>query len=516
LEKQNKKETITNQALGGSVWNTATAIIQRIGGLVFTIIIARLLLPEGFGAYNLAISVGLIFFMISQTGIDRALIVYFSGAIEKNEKKARAYFRYTFGLKMKLLLSMLALLIVLSYPIALYVLKKPDMFMPIFLVSFYMLFLSLDQYLSAFFFSIKKVKYVAVRETIFQTVKIILSILLLAVVIDNPTPSEALIILLASSFSAIVYSFYRINKMYPRIFFTKERIDKSEKKKIFSFASYLTFTAITTVLIGNIDTVALGVILKDTTYIGIYQAAFVLMSSISGLLGFGQVLLPIFVEVREKRLEDVFNKAFRYSMMLALPASFGLAVLGGHFLVLIYGYSYVEGALPLYFLSMFIFLAAQVGLLVELFSSREKSKEYFPLIIGTLIIDLILNYVFIKYLSYYSDLWAITGAAIATTLSWLIYCVGMIIVARRKLGIKIDLSLTIKPLIASLIMAAFVYFAKVALVDINVWKGGLLIILGAFVYFVALYIIGGIRKADYYIANIIVNRVIGFLRLNKA
>ncbi|MEK6891392.1 MAG: oligosaccharide flippase family protein [Nanoarchaeota archaeon] len=502
------KETITSQALSGSIWNTLAALIQRIGGLVFTIIIARLLFPEGFGLYNLVISVGLIFFMLSQVGIDRALIFYFSNSIKKkSDKKARDYFAYTFKLKIIILLILAFLLMITIYPMSIFIFHKPAMIIPLFMATIYMFFLSLDQFLASFFFCIKNVKYVALKELVFQSSKIILSVIFLVFIIKNPTPAQAFLILLLSSFLAILFSMYNINKKYPKIFSFSNKLDKNEKARVVKFASYLTLTSISIVLIGNIDTIALGIILDNTKYIGIYQAAFVLMSSISGLLGFGQVLLPIFVELKTKRLEEVFNKAFRYSMILSFPTAFGLSVLGGYFLVLIYGYEYVEGALPLYFLSLFIFLAAQVGLLIELFSSREKSKDYFPLLIFVIVLDVVLNFVLVKYLSYYSEVWAITGAAIATTFSWFIYCIGMTILARKKLNVRLDSKLIIKPLLASIIMVVVVYLIKVYLGDINLWKGVILVLSGILVYFISLILIKGLNKADYYIAKLIYNRI---------
>jgi len=55
---------LAGQAVEGAAWNTSAGLIQRIGGIIFTIMLARFLLPEGFGLYYLAISIGSVFFCV--------------------------------------------------------------------------------------------------------------------------------------------------------------------------------------------------------------------------------------------------------------------------------------------------------------------------------------------------------------------------------------------------------------------------------------------------------------------
>src|SRR3989338_1738363 len=505
---EKSKQSTTSQVLSGSIWSSIAAAIQRIGGLIFTVIIARYLLPEGFGIFNLAVSVGLIFFMLSQVGIDKSLIYYFSNSLKKgNEKKAKDYFTYTLKIKLSILAFLSLMLGIFLYPLSVYIFKKPEMVFPLFLVIFYMFFLSLDQFLASFFFSVKKVKYIAVKELIFQLLKISLSLLFLVFLIKNPTAYQAFLILIASSFLAIAISIYNINKVQPGIFKLRGELSLKEKSRVLKFAYYLTIASIATVIIGNVDTITLGVILEDAKYIGIYQAAFVLMSSISGLLGFGQVLLPVFIEAKKQKLEYIFNKSLRYSMMLSFPIAFGLASLGSYFIVLIYGYEYIEGAFPLYFLAMFIFLAAQVSLITQLFSSREKPKDYFNLILLIIIIDIILNAGLVYFLSKYSDVLAITGAAIATTFTWLVYCIGMTVLARKRLGVRIKWGIIIKPLSASIIMVISIYVLKVLFGDINLFNGILLVSSGATVYILALMMLKGLDSTDYFILKLAIEKI---------
>src|SRR3972149_4620205 len=81
----------TGLAIKNSIYQFSTNFVLKIGSLVFTVIIARLLMPELFGLYNLALSTILIFFVISNMGIGPALVRFVSKELEKRkEPKPRA------------------------------------------------------------------------------------------------------------------------------------------------------------------------------------------------------------------------------------------------------------------------------------------------------------------------------------------------------------------------------------------------------------------------------------------
>ncbi|MCX8194473.1 MAG: flippase, partial [Candidatus Pacearchaeota archaeon] len=55
-----EKGSVTKQALKNSFYQFFLSVISRFGGLVFTIIVARLLFPDLFGLYNLALTIVLL------------------------------------------------------------------------------------------------------------------------------------------------------------------------------------------------------------------------------------------------------------------------------------------------------------------------------------------------------------------------------------------------------------------------------------------------------------------------
>ena len=90
-----RKKSLTKIVLQDAYWNMTSVVISRIGALIFTILLARFLLPERFGIYSLAMSVALIFITFADMGINHTVIRYVSKELgENNKESANAHFKY--------------------------------------------------------------------------------------------------------------------------------------------------------------------------------------------------------------------------------------------------------------------------------------------------------------------------------------------------------------------------------------------------------------------------------------
>ncbi|NCA80885.1 MAG: hypothetical protein EOM76_12040, partial [Sphingobacteriia bacterium] len=75
-----------------------------MGSLIFTIIVARLLLPDKMGLYNLALSTIVLLSVFSDLGIGEAILTFVSkmSGVGKNAK-AKGYFKRLFKWKKNLI-----------------------------------------------------------------------------------------------------------------------------------------------------------------------------------------------------------------------------------------------------------------------------------------------------------------------------------------------------------------------------------------------------------------------------
>ncbi|MEM2478838.1 MAG: oligosaccharide flippase family protein [Candidatus Pacearchaeota archaeon] len=495
------------KVLKSSLYSFLSVLISRIGGLIFTIIIARSLFPELFGIYSLALTIILTLATFTDLGLNATLIRYLAESLKiktkKAESKAKAKARsrlcFLFGFKILLTACFSLVLFFAAKPIALYIFKKPLLISPIQLGALYLFTISLQGFFSSIFYSLQKVSYIAIGETIFQVLRIALVALLFSF---YKSVSTAFIALIIASFAAFVFFYSILAKRYSFLLKgKKQRLEKEEKRKLLGFFGWLTISSISLIFFAHVDIFMLGIFLP-AQFAGFYNAIFTIVGAIASFVAFGSVLLPVFTQLEENRIERGFRKVFRYLTMLAIPAAIGLAFVIVPAIQLIYGQAYLPLSYKLaititsVLLSLLVVEAALTAAYSSLFQAKELPKIPSLLIVIVSIANIILNYAFIKAGLSIAEQYGLVGVALATLLVRYGNMAGLAVLARKKLKIKIRPALVIKPLIASFVMLAFL-FAFDWLVPLNILNGILMIIAAIFVYFIVLWITKGLEKKDF-------------------
>ncbi|MBS3098794.1 polysaccharide biosynthesis protein [Candidatus Pacearchaeota archaeon] len=497
MKFEEKGESLKSSAVRGSFWNGLSSLAQKIGGLLFTIIIARAFLPEGFGIYSLALSIMLIFATLVRGGMHNALIRYISEAIkERDKKKEISVFKYILKIKLVVLIIISTVLLIFSYPISVYIFKKPQLFLPLTLAVVYMFISSLEYFFTAFFFAAKKIQHTVTKEIIYQVSRILIIISILYFFLLKPKAEHIFIAMILAASLSLLFIIHKIGKENPYLFSNKTEINNKNRNRIVKFIIFVTFTSLTYTFLGHTDTIMLGLLLTDIKFIGYYNAAFALLSGIGGFIAFNKVLMPIFVQVKEKDLETAFNKSLRFNFIITIPAAAGLAFLSGHFLKLFFGAEYMNATPALRILSILVVVGVYSELLISLFAAKERPGDYLSLLVFVIVVNTILNYFFIKYFLIHTNAIPIIGAAIATSISSIIYAVGLTFIAKKKLNINVNLKSVIKPLSSALIMIFVLIFIGHFVNDINILNGIFLIILGALIYLFSLIVFKGLEKED--------------------
>jgi len=493
-QKIKQQESLTSIAIKNTFWNFLFTIINRGGALIFTILVARILQPELFGIYNLALAVTWILITFADLGINSALIRYVSDALGKNNKRAaHSYFTYLLKFKFFVTLTLSLFLIIFSKFISMSVFNKPTLFYPLIFSGAYLFILSFTSFFEQTFFSLKKVKYATFKEIILQSFRIGFVLLLVYIFAESKVIGVISSLIIATFLSSI-FLFVSLRKKYSFLF--KEKKIKIDKQRVLRYIGFLAIGSVTWVFFAYIDTIMLGIFIPEASYVGFYRAAFAIALSITGLLTLTNVFFPIFTQLKGKRFERGFQKVFKYSAILSFPAAFGLAIISKPFINLIYGPNYLQAAIPLYVLSFMIIEGSTGFLYNTAFQAKEKPKTLMKVMLIATIMNVLLNYVLIKNLLAISPIYALLGAASATILSRYFAFITLIIIARKKLNLKIPSLLITKPLIAALIMAILLILFKDAMKLI--WPLSIIeILFAATVYFAILWIIKGIEKKDF-------------------
>lgn len=489
---RNKEDkSLTRQAIENSIYSSTIGIVSKIGGLIFTILLARILMPELFGLYNLVLSIILTVFTFTDLGINTALSRYLSESLTKGKKgevEARSRVRFLFNLKLFLTFGASLLLFLFASLISETIFKRPEMILPIYFGSIYIFLLSFQGFLGTFFYPLKKLKYNLCSEIIFQISKIILFIILIKLYLNMSTVFWVLII--STALSILFYLSILLAKQR-RLFFGK--IIPVETKRISIFLGWTMLLYILLPIYSYVNTFMLGLFVEDI-FLGYFNAIISIVLPIAAFLNFGLVLLPIFTEISGERLTRGFKKIIKYLTLLAIPASIGLMFIIVSIVKVLYGMTYVptsfEFAITLtgILLSFLVFEGAILGAYFSLFNSKEKVKFPTLFLLGMTLVNIILNYVFIKFALQYGSEWTLVAVSLATVISRYLNLGVLNIFSKKKFGLSIEFKDIIKPLIASLIMLGFLFLFN-WIFNPGLWISLLMVVLAVGVYFIGLRLV---------------------------
>ncbi len=487
-------ENLTQKTAKNSIYSLLGNIIAKIGGLIFTIIAARLLLPELFGIYNLILSIALIAISFTDLGIGRTFVRYLSEELgRKNYEKARAYFWYLFKIRFTLVLVIIGIILIFGRFISENIFQKPVIYVPLLFSCFYIFTKSFQGLISSLFACFKDLKKDVYLQASLQFFRILLVISAIYFISKTFVISG---IFIGLGFAVIFSSLIGFYLLKDKINLFGKKASKSEinKKRVLSYLGFATLVTISLKFFGSIDTLMLGRFV-EAQYIGFYRASLSLITTLTGLVAFGSVLLPVFVQISGKKLERGFQQIVKYITILSIPMIFGLLILAKYFIITIYGVEYANTIIPFYAVLPLMFFYPLIALYSSLFSAKDKINHLAKFIFISLIIDIVLNYAFIKYFLNYSPLYVIASVGIATSISRGYYFIALYNKSKKDLNLKPKTSFIFKPLISALLMFGILFFIN-KYIDMNLLIGILEIIFGALIYFLILYLLNGFNKSD--------------------
>jgi len=416
----------TGQAIKNSAYSFSTTLVQKIGAIIFTIIIARLLMPELFGLYTLALTTIGIFAVISDLGISSTLIRFLSKELVKKKPNTRGY--YTHLLKIKFLLTLFASLILIlsSYWVANIYYNKP-IFYALLAGGLYLFIASFLSFFESIYQSFNNFKKSLIRESIFQILRLIIIPLIIVFSLKFSENVLLLNIILGLSFCYLIALIFLFIK---RPILLGKELNKTQKRQVNRFILPLTAIALSGVFFVSIDKIMLGHFVS-AEFIGYYAAAFSLIGAVMGFLSFSGALFPIFSRLRGKKLE----KGLKKSIKIVLPASFIIILITLIFspliIKIIYGAQYSLSINLLRALSILIISEPIAAIYSNYYVSIGKTGKMVKLLISTALLNIILNYILIIALLPRGNLAAVFGAVIATIISRYLFLFGLIVFRKK-------------------------------------------------------------------------------------
>lgn len=237
----------------------------------------------------------------------------------------------------------------------------------------------------------------------------------------------------------------------------------------------------------TIDTVMLGFMRSDEE-VGYYNAAYkIIMVLIMAVVAYHDAIFPVishFYKTSLDSLRKLVSGTEKLMVAIAIPLAVGGVILARPIMDLLYGSEYEEGIIAFQILIwavliLYINIAYSRGLL-----AYNREKWYLAGAAIPAVVNVIANFILIPPLGLIG---AATGTVLAQASGFLVIYIGFRRIARVPFHNYI-----FKPLLASIIMAVFLYWG-LNRANLSVF---LLIAGGAFIYGLLFYLTKGITKEE--------------------
>ena len=419
----------SGQAIKNSTYQLASSVISRAGALIFAIIIARMLLPELFGLYSMALSIILIFSVFSELGISQAVVRFIAKESGKKNGKVIEVLKYLLKIKLILIAIVVLALAILSPIIAGKIYDEPIL-LALFSGILYIIFLQLVNFAASTLQGLNNFKLQLIREIIFSVLKITLMPIAILIGMKFLLSTEirlALIILsIAISFLVPIPILINSIKKYEVVRKKCKKTTRKEKKKINKFIIASATIALSGVFFANIDKIMMGYF-ASASFVGYYTAAVSLISSIVVVPGiFSVSLLPIFSKLKTKDLGRKFKRVVSVIILISAILFIFTNALAYIIIILIYGKAYLTSVSILRALSILIFINPIIGIYSAYFISRGSPKIIAKSTLFATVINIILNFIFMKSLTSFGEIYIVYAAVAATLISQVIYMIQLI------------------------------------------------------------------------------------------
>jgi len=427
----------TGEAMKNSSYQLTQNLVFKIGSLIFTIIIARLLLPEAMGLYSLALSTIVLLGTFSDLGIGQAMITYGARFLGKKDfGKTKGYAKQLFKWKLFLISLSSLVLITLSYFIAEYYYQKP-IFYAILVGAIYIPVNSLLGFIETMFKSGENFKVPLFKELIVQILRFVLVPLTILLFLSSQISKENLVIVTISAvtfcyFIALLFLVFKAKKKLSFLKHQRKELSEGEIKGLKKFIYPLSATALAGMFFANIDTLMLGHYVQSE-FIAFYTAAFSLAAGATAIISFMSIsLMPIFAKKTGAALENIFRKSRNMVILISLSAGVFTYFVAYYVIRIVYGVEYLPAVSVLKIFAIMIALMPISGLFRSYFTTQNKTKVLAWLIIGSAVLNIVFNYFGINYgMRISGDMGGVYGACVATVLSRVLYLTGLVIFRKR-------------------------------------------------------------------------------------
>ncbi|MFZ5559577.1 MAG: flippase [Patescibacteria group bacterium] len=461
-------------------YNTIISVGARVTAVALSLIsigfITRYLGKEGFGNYSLILAFLYVFNILADLGLYSLMTREISRPGADERKIASNIF--TLRIIALLIFLGLAIILIWFFPYA------PQVKLGVVIGSISFLFLSASQVLMGIFQKYLRIDKAGFADIIGRIIQLSLVIIFIHF---NLGFFSILLALIISCFGNFILNYLFAKRHIPITL----AFDFSLWKELLKTAIPIAASIILTLIYFKFDTIFLSLkfinrgSINPIIDVGIYNIAYKILEGLiffpSMFVGLIMPLLSKFAFASLDEFKKVFQKTLDVLIIFIIPLIVGLLFLSLPIVVLIGGKQFSASAPVLQILSFAIGLMFLGNLFGHSIIALNKQKTGAWIYFGGMIFNMVTNLIFIPKFSYF-------GAASTTVATELLVTILMIYLIYKTINYFPQFNI-IKPLLAGLIMAGFLYLFKS-------WNLFLLVAGGIIIYFTVLYLIKGIKKEE--------------------
>jgi stage V sporulation protein B len=503
--------------LQGALILTLAAFISKFMGLIYRILLTRLIGKQGIGLYQMAYPIYTTILVISRSGIPVAISKLVSEKVaEDNRKSAYRIFRIALSISFILGLFFSVVLILTAKPIAQNLLRDPRAFYSVLAIAPAIFFVSLMASYRGFFQGLQTMTPTAISQIVEQLVRMSTMLLLAYLLLSRGIEFAAA----GAAFGAVTGAIAGLTVLLYIYYKHKNKIDEfslsgpGDKLPINQIIKRLTSLAIPVTLGALV--IPLMQFVDATLIPGRLQAAGFSVSEATGLYGdfagmamvlvnfptvltvsLAASLVPAISEAfalgKDKLIKSRTQAALRLTVFICLPAAVGLFLLATPLSKMLFDIP--EAGVPLRYVSWgVIFVCLQQTSSSILQGIGKTSIPAKNLFLGATL-NAALNY----YLTAIPGV-GIRGAALATASGFCLAAVLNLLAIGRLIGYKYNYKdMILKPLLAVIVMGLLVtpiYGQIIELMKNNTLATLGAVMSGALTYLLVLLFSGAVKERD--------------------
>lgn len=351
----------TKDTVIGFSWMSASRVLTRVAAFVRIAILARILIPEQFGAFGIAALVLSFIEIITETGINSFLI--------QEDKDVKKYLNTAWTISILRGIIISCIIFVIAKPISIFF-NSENSYELLKLISFVPLIKGfINPYIVKFYIDLE------FRKESFYRTFIFIFDALVAIALALITNSAISLIwgYIAGAVVEVILSF-TIFDIRPRLI-----IEINKAKKIISRGKWITFGGIFNYLIEQGDDAVVARIL-GTHFLGLYQNAYKIstlpVKEIAGVAN--SVVLPVYTKIRgsKKRLKEAFLRSALVISLMSIILGALIMLFSRQIIVIILGSNWLEAEPALKILAVFGIVSAIGNIADSLFISLKKQDLF--------------------------------------------------------------------------------------------------------------------------------------------